>query len=510
MWRILFYILLAIAITFGLLYLVEFLPGYFTLDIGSYHVSLSYVMALIIILALIMIAIFADRLIRSILGLSIFSSKSRRANRKYQSYNKLTEGLVAMAAGDSKKALQLAQKAEKMDSKNPLTCLLIAQTSLLNKDVDEAHKKYTELLKDKKTRLMGYRGLYLLAVESGNYDEALVLIKRAYELHPSSLWVFEALFELHISQHQFKEALPLIRPAVKRNHLPVQKGQHLAAVLETEIARLKLKEEEVDQKSALSHLENARKAQKDFIPALSFMVEIFVDQKQDRQAKRMISEIWKINPQASMIPHFEKLNENLKDEAIFKAAKKLYQLNPKHEESRIFFAQMALRFKKFDMAQEQLNHLLNDYGTPQQRTYRLLAELEDLDETKRNPEQIREYILKMATARFAPAWICDGSMAILENWQAISPAGKLDGLKWKEPSSEINLLDIPATHITIERETSNEIPSLLADTDIHPMEYKEDEQKEEIIEEILEKSDHKEAQDIIEDMKEEDIKEEKK
>ncbi len=434
MWRIFFYILLTIAIALGVVYLVNILPGDLHLSIGNHDISLGYSVAILLLVVMIGFVVAIDRIIRWILGFSLFSSKKRSLRKKEKSYQAIQRGLVAITAGDSKEALKQAKRAENLNAENALTQLLGAQAAISSHDFEEAKKRYTELLKDPKTQLMGYRGLYSLAVSENDHDEALALIKRAYEQHPASSWAFQGLFDQHIRKQEFKQALAMVRFGIKKNHISAKKGYHLTAVLNTELARLK--NEQNLYSEALTYGQKAYKAESIFIPAAIELIRAHMGQKAFGPAEKLIHKIWKQEPRMDLLSLWFQIHENKPNEAKLKAATKLYNLNPEHEESRLFMAEVALKLDNLSLAQTQLDALMSEHEVPQQRTLRLLAELEDKDESRQDPDKIRNYLLQMSTARFAPAWICEATKLTYPSWQAVSLAGKFDGLHWQEPSQD--------------------------------------------------------------------------
>ncbi len=461
MWRIFFYILLTIAIALGAVYLVNALPGYLHLSIGNRDISLSYSVAILIVAAMIGFVVAVDRIIRWIFGFSLFSAKKRAFLKKEKSFQAIQRGLVAITAGDSKEALKQAKRAENLNAENALTQLLGAQAAISSQDFDEAKKRYTELLKDPNAQLMGYRGLYSLAISENNHDEAIALTKRAYEQHPKSAWAFQNLFDQHIKRQEFEQALTMVRTGIKKTHISAKKGHHLTAVLNAELARLN--NEKGLCSEALTHAQKAHKAENTFIPAAIELIKAHMGQKAFSPAEKLIHKVWKQQPHMDIIPFWLQIHESKPDEAKLKAATKLYSLNPDHEESRLFMAEIALKLDKLELAQSQLDALMKEHEVPQQRTLRLLAELEDKDEHKRDPDKIRNYLLQMSTARFAPTWICEITKLAYPFWQAVSPAGKFDGLHWQEPSQDeaTQALSFDAQNTTKIIDTS--LPALIVD-----------------------------------------------
>ncbi len=435
MFRILLYILIAVIVTALAYFAVTHLTGTLFLEFAGFDISVSYAVLLLGLVILVGICIFLDRLIRWFFDLPFISPYKRSNRRQAKSYAAINKGLVAVAAGNPKEALRQAKRAEKLSDSNSLTHLLAAQAALAGNDEKEAIARYTELLKDSETRLLGYRGLFSLHANNGNYTEALSIVKRAYELHPKSAWAFHTLFEIYLKTGNFDDALTLIDPGIKKQFFSLLKGRHYKAVLHTELARIKKltnPQGDTSNTDMLNHYQKARKAEADFIPALMGMVEYYISQNQKSKARKLVEKIWKKFPRYDILPFWYQIQDKTDAESLYTAAKKLASLNENHEESQLLLAEYAIATEKWGDAEAILNALLKAHDSPQQRTLRLLCQLEERDDARRNPDKIREYMFEMTAARTWPHWVCSLSGVPAKEWQAISPAGKFDGLTWVE------------------------------------------------------------------------------
>lgn len=456
---IIFAVLLVVLSFFAATHLTDVL----NLKIGNFDVTMPYSVAAIGGLAIIGFFVLFDRLIRWFFDLPFISPFKRNVRRQAKSYTAINKGLVAVAAGDSKEALKQAKRAEKLGESNSLTHLLAAQAALSANDEGEAVTRYTELLKDKDTRLMGYRGLFSLAVNRGDYKDALAIAKRSFELHANSKWAFNSLFDLRIRMGDFDDALLLVPTGVKKQHLTIQQGHHLKAVLSTEIARINKLSGKNDSE-IFPLLNSAYKEDPSFIPAILGLIRYYIDNGKKRKARQMIEHIWRSTPRPDLVPLWLEVQDETEAEKLYTAAKNFAFLNNNHEESRILVATYAINAKQWKDAESILNTLLSEHEVPQQRTLRLLAELEQRDESRQDAEKVKDYMLSMNNARAMPHWVCEVSGIPAKEWQAISPAGKFDGLRWAE-AGEI----IQNNALMLDMETS---PNLLLSTSSDTLPYK--------------------------------------
>src|SRR5207244_3592662 len=82
-------------------------------------------------------------------------------------YRALTQGMVAVAAGDAEEAQRQARKADVLLAEPPLTLLLSAQAAQLGGDEDAARRFFSEMLNRPETEFLGLRGLLMQAGRGG-------------------------------------------------------------------------------------------------------------------------------------------------------------------------------------------------------------------------------------------------------------------------------------------------------------------------------------------------------
>jgi HemY protein len=85
--------------------------------------------------------------------------RGRRERRRRAGYRALTQGMVAVAAGDAEEAARQAKKADVLLAEPPLTLLLSAQAAQLNGDEDAARNYFSAMLGRGETEFLGLRGL---------------------------------------------------------------------------------------------------------------------------------------------------------------------------------------------------------------------------------------------------------------------------------------------------------------------------------------------------------------
>ncbi len=130
----------------------------------------------------------------------------RRTQRRERGYRALTEGMVAVAAGDPAGALRHARRANNLLGDPPLTMLLSAQAAQLNGDAAAARGYFNRMLERPETAFLGIRGLLMEAQRDGDEAAALDYARQAYKLRPKTPWVLTTLFDLQVRHGDWSNA----------------------------------------------------------------------------------------------------------------------------------------------------------------------------------------------------------------------------------------------------------------------------------------------------------------
>ena len=193
--RILWYLIKLVAIVIVAIWLAS-RPGEVSLEWLGYRIDTSVGIILLVAFLFGVVAALAYRfwgaLLRSPRSIVDMFDRSRRR----RGYKALSQGMVAVAAGDSNEAQRLANKADALLQEPPLTLLLQAQAAQLQGDEDAARRYFEAMLDDKETRFLGLRGLMTQCLRAGDHEAALTYARQAHQMRPKTPWLLEILFDL--------------------------------------------------------------------------------------------------------------------------------------------------------------------------------------------------------------------------------------------------------------------------------------------------------------------------
>src|SRR5713226_4622673 len=206
-------------------------PGSVEVVWQGWRVDTSVAVLVLAVVAIAMAAAIVFGLLRRLLGGPRAFLRARRERRRRDGYRALTQGMVAVAAGDADEAQRYARKADVLLAEPPLTLLLSAQAAQLKGDEDAARKYFAAMLNRPETEFLGLRGLLTQALRRGEESTALRLAERAHTMRPKTPWVLTNLLELQVKAGDWQRAQATLSELVKAKLVPVPTGRHHRAAL---------------------------------------------------------------------------------------------------------------------------------------------------------------------------------------------------------------------------------------------------------------------------------------
>ena len=365
-------------------------------------------------------------------------SASRAAKRRERGYKALTDGLVAVAAGDVKSAQRLAKESARLID-NPFKLLLLAQAAQLGGDETATRRHFGAMLEHPETEFLGLRGLLVQASKDGDWAAALDYARRAFALRPEAEWASTALFDLAVRGGEWREAQKALESAARHKHVGPGEAPRRRAVLLAERARTARAEGRDEE--ALSLARESHKLAPGLVAAATLAAGLLAAAGKTRAATRLIEESWERAPHPGLAAAWIELVPDETTMRRLKRVEQLMRLNPEDPESHITLARAALDAEVWGAARSHLEAAAK--ARPTQRVFRLLAELEEREDGA--TDAARAWLLRAASAPGDAAWLCDKCGAVSSEWHARCGAcNAFDSLAWRSPPATA-ALDGPPT-----------------------------------------------------------------
>ncbi|EJF89626.1 hypothetical protein ME1_00396 [Bartonella vinsonii subsp. arupensis OK-94-513] len=378
---------------------------------------------------------------------------------KKRGYQALSQGLLAVFAGDGILAQQMEARVAKYlaGKQEPLAKLLQAQTLSLQNNSASAISLYEEMRKETPTKLAGLYGLFREALKSKAYEAAQQYAEEALALSPALLWAHQAVLDRLSVEGQWDKALAVFERAQKalpRSTRSTVERQHIQALLFSGQALHLLETHPVAARAAIL---KAHKLAPDFIPIVVIAADILYKLNEMRKADKMIITAWKKEPHPDLAALYLEREEGAVGR--LKRAKTLASYNKDTFEAAFLIAKAALDAGETVLAREQAEKALQYH--PRESVYLLLADIEEAQGN--NQGAVRQWLSLALRAERDPVWMCDGT--VFPSWSVVSPiSGRLGCFEWKAPPC-LPPLTLEATDIVSKKQDKENIVEKSADVE---------------------------------------------
>lgn len=403
-------------------------PGEVSILWLGHEIRLKVWFVLVALIAAMIVVVILWQLARLIFRSPRQFIRARQDRRRRKAYRALTQGMVAVAAGDAVEAQRQARLAGNLLNDPPLTLLLEAQAAQLGGDEKAATRYFRTMLDHPDAAFLGLRGLLMQALKTGNDTAALGYARQAVTERPKTAWAVSTLLDLELRSAAWPQAEATLRRAEKLKVVEAGSARRIRAVLLTEQARAG-----TDLDAAIARLREAVKLAPDLVPARTLLATTLTRAGRGREAGRIIEQGWTASPHAELAAAYAQIDPA--DDALARARRfeRLAGLNPAHLESRIALAGANLAAGLWGPARTELDNALAEAGgeaAVSQRLARLMAHLEEGEGA--DPAAARRWLIAAASAPADPAWTCDKCGTIATAWTArCAHCRQFDGLVWR-------------------------------------------------------------------------------
>jgi len=425
-------IIVAAALIAGAVFVAD-RPGSVSLVWQGWRVDTSVAVLVLGVAAIAILAAALFHFARKLVGGPHAFLRARRARRRRRGYRALTQGMVAVAAGDPAEAARFAKQADALLAEPPLTLLLSAQAAQLNGDQRAAQRYFNAMLERPETEFLGLRGLIMQALKDSDEAEALRLARRAKELRPKTPWVLASLFELQARANQWGEAEATLTLAARRKALPEIESRRHRAVMLYEQSRVA--ETEGRERDAARLAAKANSLAPEFVAAAIRHAEKLAASGHARQARKVIETGWRLAPHPELAAAYGALAAAERPLQKVKRFEALAAQNKDHPESHLALAQAALDARLWGEARRHLAAVggTDDNLAPRPRVCRLMAELEESEHN--DLPAARMWLARAATTTTPePTYVCSACSGEAPSWVAQCPhCRSFDSMAWRLP-----------------------------------------------------------------------------
>lgn len=424
MFRLFAFLFVAVLVTVAAVWIAE-QSGDVRLVWRGYLIESTVSVFFGIVVLIVISATLIFKLTQSILGFPSALMKSRKERAEARGYKALMRGMVAVAAGDVSAAKVQSKRAESLNIAKPLRLLLAAQCAQLAGDERAAADSFRAMLSEPESEFLGLRGLFVQALRRGKVDTALGLARRAYKINPKSDWVLKNLIELETTTENWSAAEKSLRTAERRRVIDSNHAQKRRALILYQRAQLAF--EENDRKRARNMVLRAVRLRPDFIPAVKLAAKLLVSDRKLKKAKSLVKRGWELLRHPDLANLYVEISKPSTPIERLKILDTLVSSFSNDPEALLVTAEAALDASLWGTVRERLGRALD--GDPDQRIYRLMARLEQLEHE--NEGGARQWLLQATEAKEQPQWNCQVCGTPSLEWVVqCSSCESIDSLKW--------------------------------------------------------------------------------
>ena len=425
--RILFFILIIVAVALGLGWLAD-RPGTVNITWLGYQIETSAFVATMALVAVVAFFVIALAVLRYVWTRPAAMAAYVKERRRQQGHEALSRGLLAIGVGDRALAQRYAGIAGRNLPREPLTALLRAQAAQLKGDKAAAQRAFEKMLAKPETQLLGVRGLFLEAQRSNDVEAARALAEQAVKRDPKLAWGVNALFDIQARTGDWEGALNTLAIARQNGHVQTDLANRRRAALLTAEAR---EAEAFDPDKALRLANEALRLAPSLVPAAELAGRIFASKGEARAASRQLTRTWKLSPHPDLAVAYAFAKPGLSPRERLKRVEYLAGLTPDNIEGPLAVANAAVEAHEWKTARDAIAPHLED--RPSARLCALMARIEAGEGDKGRE---REWLGRAVRAPRDRAWIADGYVS--DRWLPVSPVtGAVDAFEWKAPVDAI-------------------------------------------------------------------------
>ncbi|MEX0280017.1 MAG: heme biosynthesis protein HemY [Arenibacterium sp.] len=349
--------------------------------------------------------------------------------RERRGYQALADGLMALASGEGRLAMNKAAKAERYLNKPELTNLLTAQAAEMAGDTRKATETYKRLIENDATRFVGVRGIMKQKLAEGDTDTAYKLAEKAFALKPKHEETQDVLLQLQAQAADWAGARATLSAKLKAGNLPRDVYTRRDAVLALSEAR-----EVLDDDASVERREQAIEANRlspDLVPAAALAARSYVANGKKRQATRIIRKAWEAQPHPDLAAAFAAIEPDETPAARIKRFTTLTRSHADHTETRLLLAELHIVAEDFPEARRALGDLAQS-DEADARALTLMAAIERGEGA--SDTVVKGWLACALNAPRGPQWVCDNCHQIHGDWMPVcSSCNSLDTLTWKRP-----------------------------------------------------------------------------
>ena len=420
----LFFLLIQLVILISITFFLVSNAFNVSFDIGDLTYNFSSNLLVIVLIFFILVIV--------LLNYAYFRTKFAFQKYKYvkklskiqKGYNYFAEAMIALLNKDNRHASISAKKMRNLLSKEDSSLNLLVQSEILKieKKSDELNNVYDLMIKNNKTKTLGYRGLMEQSLKQQDYHHAFIYGEKLFFLNPKIEKLYETLINIIAKTRNWNQLIAITDRAYSKKIIGREESFENKSIAFFEIAKIKMKS---DTNEALKLIEKAISLKKNFPPYVKLYIEIMFLANKVSKIQKILKKYWNESPSEALRSSIsEVLKENQIGEINF--IKNIISKNKNNEESKKLLIDFAIYFNEWSIARDNIKGLIGPNPSREVCLFMSEIELGEFNDIQKS----EGWKLRANNAGFDNYWICKITNNPQKNWSALSDSGYFNSLVW--------------------------------------------------------------------------------
>jgi HemY protein len=350
----------------------------------------------------------------------------KKFERTQKGYDFFVESMIALFNKDNKTAINSARKMKGiLKEEKSLNLLLQSEILKIEKKSDELNDVYDLMIKNNKTKTLGYRGLMEQSLKQQDYHHAFIYGEKLFLLNPKIEKLYQTLLSVVAKSKNWNQLINITDKAYSNKIIKKIEANENKSIALFEIAKIKMKS---DRNEAINLIEKAISLKGNFSPYIKLYAQLLFESNNNTKAQKILMKYWNQSPSNLLRSSItDVLKENKINEIEF--IHRLISKNQNNEESKKLLVDFAIYFNNWGLARDNIKGLIG--SNPSREICLFMSEIE-LGEFN-DIQKSEGWKLRGNNAGSDYYWVCKFTNNPQKNWSALSDSGHFNSLEWIQP-----------------------------------------------------------------------------
>jgi HemY protein len=350
----------------------------------------------------------------------------KKFERTQKGYDFFVESMIALFNKDNKTAINSARKMKGiLKEEKSLNLLLQSEILKIEKKSDELNDVYDLMIKNNKTKTLGYRGLMEQSLKQQDYHHAFIYGEKLFLLNPKIEKLYQTLLSVVAKSKNWNQLINITDKAYSNKIIKKIEANENKSIALFEIAKIKMKS---DRNEAINLIEKAISLKGNFSPYIKLYAQLLFESNNNTKAQKILMKYWNQSPSNLLRSSItDVLKENKINEIEF--IHRLISKNQNNEESKKLLIDFAIYFNNWGLARDNIKGLIG--SNPSREICLFMSEIE-LGEFN-DIQKSEGWKLRGNNAGSDYYWVCKFTNNPQKNWSALSDSGHFNSLEWIQP-----------------------------------------------------------------------------